>query len=273
MPQPLESVLSQDSRLQCAWLAAERAGSFLRDERPEVLAVEAKSTVTDAVTEMDRGAEALIIEFVRTTFPDDGILGEEGGERTGTSGTRWVVDPLDGTVNYLYALPVWGVSIGVEVDGRTQVGVVVAPELKVGWCALRGSGAWEVRGGTAKRISRGTVTDLGQALVATGFGYDSGRRSRQGAVVAGLLPQVRDIRRVGAAVIDLCWVASGRYDAFFEKGLHPWDFVAGALVAEEAGAVVRGIADVPFTGGLLVSAPGIADELHGHLVELGAHLA
>lgn len=215
----------------------------------------------------------MIIGEIQAACPADGILGEESGERSGTTGVRWVVDPLDGTVNYIYGLPVWGVSIGVERNGTAEVGVVAAPELSMVWCAVRGRGAWEIHRGVARRIAPRPLADLGSALVATGFGYDAGRRARQGTVISQLLPEVRDIRRVGAAVVDLCWVASGRYDAFFERGLNPWDYVAGALIAQEAGAVVRGIGGSTFSEGLMAATPGIADRLHARLVELQAHRA
>ena len=265
-------ILELDPLLASGWRAAHTAARFLREERPSWLAVDSKSSATDAVTQMDRGAEALITSQLLAEHPHDSVLGEEGGERIGGSEVRWVIDPLDGTVNYIYGLPVWGVSIGVQVAGVTHAGVVVAPELSVTWCAVRGRGSWEVRGDVGIPIRASGASELPSSLVATGFGYDAGRRLRQGAVVASLLPEVRDIRRVGAAVVDLCWVASGRYDAYFERGLHPWDFVAGALIAHEAGAQVRGIAGLDYEDGMMAAAPGIAYALHSRLVDLGAHL-
>ena len=265
-------ILERDPLLASAWKAAHAAARFLQEDRPTHLAVDSKSSATDAVTEMDRGAESLIISSLLAEHPYDSVLGEESGERIGTSDVRWVIDPLDGTVNYIYGLPVWGVSIGVQVAGVTQAGVVVAPELQVSWCASRGQGAWEVHHDECMPIRPSRASDLASSLVATGFGYDAGRRSRQGAVVASLLPTVRDIRRVGAAVVDLCWVASGRYDAYFERGLHPWDFVAGSLIAQEAGAQVLAIGGSTYENGIMVSAPGIAVALYKQLEALGAHL-
>ena len=264
-----DALLASDELLGLAWRAASAAGEFLR-RRPSTLEVSTKSSVTDAVTEMDRGAEELIVSILLGARPDDGVLGEEGGEREGSSGVRWVVDPLDGTVNYIYGLPVWGVSIAAETSGRTVVGVVIAPELGQAWCAIRGRGAWDVAGPEAVPVSPTSLTALDRALVATGFSYDAGRRARQGTVMASLLADVRDIRRVGAAVVDLCWVASGRYDAYVERGLHAWDYAAGALIAQEAGAHVSALSGDDFASGILAACPGIGDELHRRLLSLGA---
>lgn len=266
----IENLAGSDELLTLAWKAATSAGSFLQNQRPSSLTVSSKSTATDAVTEMDRGAEDLIISTLLAARPDDGVLGEEGGERVGSSDVRWIVDPLDGTVNYIYDLPVWGVSIAAERAGRIHAGVVVAPALGQSWCAVRGGGAWEVDGRGAVRITPSSVASLASALVATGFSYDAERRRRQGAVIAGLLPDVRDVRRVGAAVVDLCWVASGRYDAFMERGLHPWDYAAGALIAEEAGAQVTAMSGADLATGVIAAAPGISEALCTRLRELGA---
>ena len=261
----LDDVLSLHALLPLAWQAARSAGAFLRDERPEALAIEAKSTATDAVTAMDRGAEARIVASVSAARPDDGFLGEEGGERRGTTGVRWIVDPLDGTVNYLARLPMWGVSIGIEVDGIIEVGVVVAPALRESYLAVRGAGAWALDGEEpvdAVRIAASDVQEPSMALVATGFGYEPRRREAQADAVRALIAQVRDIRRLGAASVDFCWTARGRLDAYYESGLQPWDIAAGALIAREAGAVVgplRGEDDS--VGTIAACAPGIADTL------------
>lgn len=255
-----------------AWRAAVAAGAFLRDERPPALAVETKSTPSDAVTAMDRGAEALIVHALLGERPDDGLLGEEGGERAGTSGVRWVVDPLDGTVNYLYRLPNWAVSIAAEVDGVAQVGVVVAPDLGEAYVGIAGAGAWSVTGASATRLSCSATTDLSASLVVTGFNYSDALRMRQAQVVAGLIGDVRDIRRLGAATVDLCWVARGRLEAFYERGLNAWDIAAGAVIAREAGAVVTGLSadEAPGSSFLLAAAPGITDALRERLVTLAA---
>lgn len=262
---PRDAVLALHPLLPLAWRAAREAGAFLRDERPASLAIEAKSTATDAVTAMDRGAEARIVGTIAAERPEDGILGEEGGERAGTTGVRWVVDPLDGTVNYLARLPMWGVSIGVEVDGVTEAGVVVAPALREAYVAVRGAGAWALDGdepAQAEAIAASAVRDPAMALVATGFGYDPRRREAQADAVRAIIGRVRDVRRLGAASVDFCWTARGRIDAYYEWGLQPWDIAAGALIAREAGCVVTPLAgDDDTVGTIAACAPGIAGAL------------
>jgi myo-inositol-1(or 4)-monophosphatase len=243
--------------LRIAVDAAAEAGRLLAswrdDGRPAV--VDTKSSPTDVVTEMDRRAEALIAARVRAVRPGDTFLGEEGGQTTGGAGrVRWVVDPLDGTVNYLYGLPDWAVSIAAEMDGAVLAGVVEVPGRGETFTAAAGHGAWLHRGGVsgspagpgvpraAVALHCTTGVALSQALVGTGFGYEPGRRRVQGEVLAALLPHVRDIRRGGSAAVDLCSVAAGRMDAFYERGLNYWDYAAGGLIAREAGAVVGGLA-------------------------------
>lgn len=229
--------------------------------------VTTKTSGTDMVSEMDRASEALIVEGILAARPDDAILGEEGAAREGTSGVRWIIDPLDGTTNYLYRHPTWSVSVGVEVDGRVEVGVVAAPGLGETFTALRGRGAWL----NGVPIAVTGERDLARALVGTGFGYLSARRARQAAVLPHLLPLVRDIRRNGVASLDLCWVACGRLDAYFEAGGQPWDVAAGLLVATEAGAVARGLAGgPPVHDSVVAAAPGIADALMDLLTRSGA---
>ena len=266
----LVDVLSVHPLLPLAWRAAGTAGRFLSEERPELLEIDTKSSPTDSVTVMDRTAEQLIGDELLGERPTDGLLGEEGGERLGTSGVRWIVDPLDGTVNYLFRLPVWGVSIAAEERGTVTVGVVATPEYGESYLAVRGHGAWHVRGARAERMSASGCTDLGSALVTTGFGYDAGRRRAQATVVAGLIPDIRDIRRMGAAVVDLCWLARGRLDAYYEDGLNAWDYAAGALIAQEAGAIVTGLRGDDFSTFVLATAPGIAGDLRAALVALHA---
>jgi myo-inositol-1(or 4)-monophosphatase len=270
--------------------AAEAAGRFLVDERPDDLGVAStKSTPTDIVTVMDVAAERLIADLIRSRRPDDSFLGEEGSGDTASGGegdapglpdpahaaasaaaasdVRWVVDPVDGTVNYLYGIPAYGVSIAAEVGGVVVAAAVVNPVLGETFHAVRGEGAW-----LGERPLRVTgVTDLGQALVATGFGYDAGRRAAQAAVVASLLPQVRDVRRAGAASLDLCAVACGRVDGYYERGLQPWDLAAGGLIAAEAGARVEGLHGAAAGGELVVAAgPGIFTALHDRLAQARA---
>ena len=195
------------------------------------------------------------------------MLGEEGASREGTSGVRWVVDPVDGTVNYLYGLPQWAVSVGVEVDGTTEVGVVLDPAKDELWTALRGRGAW--LDGRPLRCT--AATELAQSLVGTGFGYDARRRAAQAALLPTVLPAVRDLRRLGAGALDLCAVAAGRLDAYYEQGLSPWDMCAGLLIASEAGARVGGLRGAaPGYGMVVASAPGVFGALTAMLAELDA---
>jgi len=262
-----------EALLRLAVDAASEAGALLAswrgDIRPEV--INTKSSPTDVVTEMDRRSEALITERIREARPGDSVLGEEGGQTAGApvpDGTgagdrgapaapgrvRWVVDPLDGTVNYLYGLPDWAVSIAAEVDGIVVAGVVEVPRFGESFTAVAGQGAWLHRGSTAIALRCTLGVTLGQALVGTGFGYDSGRRQVQGEIIAKLLPHVRDIRRGGSAAVDLCSVAAGRMDAFFERGLNYWDYAAGGLIAREAGAMVGGLGGQPESTSMAVAA-------------------
>lgn len=245
-----------------AQTVATAAGTLLEQERPLVLTVDAKSSPTDAVTEMDRRAESLITSMLAELRPHDGVLGEEGANRPSQTSVRWIIDPLDGTVNYLYGLPLWSVSIAAEVDGVTVVGVVDAPALGRRYVARRGAGAQLLTSAGSRELHVSGVDDLGMALVATGFGYSSVRRAEQAAVVSELLPRVRDIRRLGSAALDLCLVANGEVDAYYESGLNPWDVAAGALIAHEAGARVRGAqGNWPDAGLALAAAPGVFEEL------------
>lgn len=239
-----------------ALAAAQAAGTYLMEGRPEHLEVEAKSTATDAVTEMDRGAEALLVEMLLDDGPADGVLGEEGGERPGTSGVRWILDPLDGTVNYLYRLPEWAVSVAAEVDGIVLAGVVHAPALGTTWWASRGEGSRRAGGSAAHPVPNavGEVADLAGALVGTGFGYDAQVRRRQAGWLQALIGQVRDIRRPGAAAIDLCRVADASMDGYYEQGLHAWDHAAAGLIVTEAGGVVGGLFGGPAGPAMTIAA-------------------
>ncbi|MER6141588.1 inositol monophosphatase family protein [Streptomyces sparsogenes] len=263
--------------LDVALEAARRAGELLRDGRPADLGVAAtKTSPIDVVTEMDLAAEKLITDFLAERRPDDGVLGEEGASTEGSSGVRWVIDPIDGTVNYLYGLPSWAVSIAAERDGETVVGVVTAPMRRETYHAVLGGGAYlgvpgEEREEPRERLRCRPAPALDQALVGTGFGYRTERRVGQAEVVRALLPTVRDIRRGGSAAIDLCDVACGRLDGYYERGLNPWDFAAGALIAREAGALTGGRPGIPASGELTVAAPpGLFEPLQRLLDELGA---
>ena len=210
--------------------AAALAATMRRDG---VSGVSTKTTDTDVVTAADRAVERQVIDALRSYRPDDAVLGEESGG-DGGGPVRWILDPIDGTVNYLYDLPVYAVSLAAEVDGTVVAGVVRNAATGREWTAVRGGGAYR----DGRRLTGSTVTDLAQALLATGFGYDPARRAYQARVLAELLPRVRDVRRFGAAALDLAWVAAGRVDAYWERGLSPWDMAAGIVLVREAGGYV-----------------------------------
>lgn len=251
-------------------VARDAADTAYRMRVEGVVVAATKSTVTDVVTAADRAVERQILDALAALRPTDTVLGEEYGEGASSeagSGVRWIVDPIDGTVNYLYGLPHSAVSLAAEVDGVVVAGVVRNVSTGEEWTATAGGGAW--RDGVRLRCS--AEDDLGQALVGTGFGYDAGRRAHQGQVVAGLIAHVRDIRRLGAAALDLCLVAEGRLDAYFEKGLAAWDLAAGGLVAAEAGVQVAGLAGRPPGPDLVVAAPpALFAPLHDRLAQLDA---
>ena len=232
--------------------------------------VSAKSTPTDVVTAVDKASEELIIDRLLAARPHDGVLGEEGADRVGSSGVRWVVDPIDGTVNFLYGYPAYAVSIAAEVDGAVAAGVVLNVATGELFRATAEGGAFLERPGTGPvRLWGSAPASLEQTLVATGFGYGADQRRAQGAVVADLLPQVRDIRRGGSSAIDLCSAAAGRVDAYYELNLNPWDHAAGALVAAEAGLVVTGLGGRPFAEPMAVAvAPSVAAPFLDLLAEL-----
>jgi len=256
--------------LSLAHRLAEEAGQLLLDGLATAEVLGSKSTLTDMVTSMDRASEQHIVDGIRAARPDDAIVGEEGADHAGTSGVRWIIDPLDGTTNYLYGVPAYAVSIAVEVDGAVVAGVVADPSHRETFAATRGGGATC----NGKPIACSDVDVLANALVGTGFSYDADRRTRQGRVVARLLPRARDVRRFGAAALDLCWVGCGRLDAFYERGLQPWDLEAGALIAHEAGALTGdlhgGPASTTFT---LAAAPPVFDDLRILLLDAGAENA
>jgi myo-inositol-1(or 4)-monophosphatase len=233
--------------------------------------VDTKTTDTDVVTAADRDAERLIADRLRRARPQDAMLGEETGARAGAAAgagaVRWLVDPIDGTVNYVYRLSYYAVSIAAEVDGEVVAGVVRNAASGEEWTATRGGGAWR----EGRRLHGPAATELRGALVATGFGYDSARRAHQASVLAELLPQIRDIRRFGAASIDLCHAAEGLVDAFYEKGLNPWDHAAGGLIAAEAGLIVSGLRGAAPGAAMVIAAPpAIHAALHDRLVSLDA---
>jgi myo-inositol-1(or 4)-monophosphatase len=267
-----------DGLLALALAAAERGGRFVRDERPdEVTAAATKTSPTDVVTAMDTACERILREHLLTVRPDDGFVGEEGEDVVGTSGVTWVVDPIDGTVNYLYGIPQYAVCVAAVAGDahdpsghEVLAGCVYAPVLREAWTAVRGGGAFlSLDGRPPVPVHVRDGAELGQVLLATGFGYQSDRRRHQAAVIASLLPRVRDIRRIGCAALDICSVASGRADAYLERGLKPWDLAAAGRVAREAGALVTGLGDAPAGEDLVVAAgPQVHERLQRELVPL-----
>jgi myo-inositol-1(or 4)-monophosphatase len=254
---------------------AREAGALIHDQRPARVRVSAtKSSPTDVVTEMDTAAEALLRARLTKARPDDGLHGEEQGRRPGTSGLTWVIDPIDGTVNYLYGIPAYAVSVAAVVGDSAVAGAwqpvagcVHSPATGETWTAGAGAGAAL----DGERLVAAEPPELARALVGTGFGYLPRRRARQAQVVADLLPRVRDIRRIGCSAIDVCMVASGRVDAYYERGLNPWDIAASMLVATEAGVVVRGIDRRPPGDHMVVAArPPLLDVLVAALERLAA---
>lgn len=260
------------AEIDAVWDLAQRlaadAATLLLEHQGDPGTIATKTSATDLVSEVDRASERLIVDAIRRERPGDGVLGEEGtDDDDGTTGWRWVIDPLDGTINYLYGLPSYAVSIAVEHQGRAVVGVVAHPAHRETFTAVRGRGA--TRNGAT--ITANHQGELGAALVGTGFSYESHKRVRQAAVLAQVLPAVRDIRRAGAASVDLCWVACGRLDGYYEVGLQPWDFAAGALIAAEAGARTGDLDGGRPSGHLtLAAAPPLFEPLRHLLVAAGA---
>lgn len=258
--------------LDLARSAADLGGQLLLQGQPRAEQVDAKSSPTDVVTQMDTASERAIVAHLLAARPADAILGEEAGQRPGTSGMQWVIDPLDGTVNYLYGLPLWAVSVAVRDRSGVLAGAVAVPALGSTFMAERGGGAWRLTGERRERLSVRACHSSDLALVATGFGYRPERRAAQGSALARLVSSIRDVRRCGAAALDLCWLAAGHYDAYFERGLQPWDYAAGVLIAREAGAVVTGALGADPDGDFLLGAvPAIHADLHALLVQAGAH--
>lgn len=248
--------------LALAQSVATHAGQLLM-ERPSSFDLTEKSTAIDFATQMDEKAEAYIVETLLAARPDDGIVAEEGAARESSSGITWVIDPLDGTVNYFYGLPGWNVSIAARDSQGSLVGVVNAPTINSIWHAVRGQGAFH--NGQAIRSTSGVSLD--RALIGTGFAYDVADRTEQVAMTSTLLPRIRDIRRMGSAAVDLCHVGMGALDGYFERGLKEWDWAAGALVATEAGASVihRGDGQRKLT---IAAGPGLFTELQDALASV-----
>ncbi|WP_347354227.1 inositol monophosphatase family protein [Intrasporangium sp.] len=251
-----------------------RAGRFIHDERPgHVRVADTKSSETDVVTIMDRRSEQLLHDLVRQARPEDGILGEEGAHVSGRSGLTWVIDPIDGTVNYLYDIPAYAVSVAVVVGDpetpgawRPVAAAVSDPCRGVVHHARRGGGAWtrpdrpdEHDTGRDRRLAVSAEARLGRALLATGFGYEAQVRARQAEVLREVLPRVRDIRRIGSAALDLARVAEGTVDAYAESGINAWDLAAGWLLVEEAGGRVVGVGEHPGPSLTVAAGPALVE--------------
>jgi myo-inositol-1(or 4)-monophosphatase len=245
--------------LQVATTLAKQAGDMaLVGRKAGLHNVQTKSTATDMVTEFDRASEVLIVEGMRAARPEDAIVGEEGASVSGTSGITWYIDPIDGTTNFLYDLPAWAVSIGAEDSSGPLAGVVYIPALGEMFTATRGGGAFL----NGAPIQSNNIADVSQALVCTGFSYSADQRTIQAQRVSRFIHQIRDIRRAGAAAIDLCFVACGRIDAYFEENLHQWDISAGILIAHEAGCRSGDFSGhTPRPAEILTTAPAIFDQL------------
>lgn len=256
------SAVNETELLEVAGEAARAAAAALsvRFGR-QARGVQTKTTPTDLVSEADLAAESAIREVLARRRPDDAILAEEGGLIGGGSGAspiRWVVDPLDGSVNFLFGIPAFCVSVAAQTESGSAAGVVLDPIRDEFFAATR-SGAATLNGDPIQGSGR---PDLARAMVATGFGYDAGVRERQAAVVARVLPRVRDIRRVGAAALDLAWCACGRFDAYYERGVQPWDVAAGSLIASRAGLEVRRLPPTAQDAAGIVAAPAaLVEEL------------
>ena len=243
------------------------AAQVVRGYAGDALTVSTKSTQTDLVTQADRETERWLVTRLLELRPDDAVLGEEGGARTGTTGVRWLVDPIDGTVNFVLGIPYYAVSVAAEVDGTVVAGAVVNPSSGETFHAWMGGGAWLGE----QPLPGPRDVPLERAVIGTGFGYAAELRRRQVDVVAQLLPRISDIRRIGASSLEWCYVAAGRLDGYFEAGLNPWDYAAGALVAAEAGCVTGGLRGRPISERLGVCAgPSLAPQLFGALEDLRA---
>jgi myo-inositol-1(or 4)-monophosphatase len=255
--------------LELARTVAAEAADLVRTRRADGVSVAAtKSSAVDVVTDVDRASEELVRDRVLAARPDDSILGEEGDDVSGTSGVRWIVDPIDGTVNFLYGIPQYAVSIAAEVDGVVVAAVVLDVASRSEYAAARGGGA--TRNGQPIGV-RGPAP-LAERLVLTGFSYSAERRAVQAAAVARMLPQVRDLRRMGSCALDLCHLAEGAADAYVEEGTELWDHAAAGLIAEEAGARVD---HAPGAGGrnCVIAAPRHGFEEFRELVQTSGFLA
>lgn len=236
------AAVANDPNVELAMSIAKAAGEQLL-VRPEHLEIDTKSSATDVVTQMDREAEAYIVAQLKKHRPEDAILGEEGANFSGSSNFQWVIDPIDGTVNYLHQIPHWCVSIGLKnrQTGESIAGVVYAPVYDQMYISSKGLGSWVIDQGVPRILQVSACKQLSDAVIGTGFGYASSRRASQARVLSQVLPAVADIRRLGSCAIDLCLVADGVLDGYYERGVNDWDHAAGELIAREAGAIASGL--------------------------------
>ena len=253
------SILTPADALALATEAAREAGALLlKLRRSPVTGIRSKSSATDLVSDADDGAERAIVTTIRRRRPDDALIAEEGSSAAGSSGVSWYVDPLDGTINYLYGIPHWSVSICCADEAGPLAGVVFDPTRDEIFSTARGGGAYLGE----RRLRVTDKRELASALIATGFGYDAAQRVTQGRIIARVLGNVRDIRRFGSAALDLSWVAAGRWDGYFESVEKPWDWMAGAMLVREAGGQVAELTPTdPAFPHIVASGPGIHDDL------------
>jgi myo-inositol-1(or 4)-monophosphatase len=250
---------------------AHGAGELAYGGRRADFEIATKSTESDLVTEVDRRVERWIADQLAERRPGDGLMGEEGASVAATTGVRWIVDPIDGTVNFALGLPHYAVSVAAQLDGTVVAGCVYNPESGETYRARLGGGAFLDRAGGSTRLRGPREVPLSRAVIATGFSYAAHVRARQAVVLRGLIEQIADVRRIGAASLDLCAVAAGRVDGYFEAGLHPWDRAAGLLIAGEAGCVQSGLRGrQPGDELTCVAGPGLAGQLIALLERLDA---
>ncbi len=271
----IDAAVVDELRALCVELAESAGALALTGRREHAVDTDTKSSPTDLVTRFDRAAEEHIRDVLARRRPDDAVLGEEHAARPGTSGLEWVVDPIDGTTNFVYDLPAWCTSVAVRIAGSGSPGTVIAGAVHVptnGETFHAGAGRGARLG--ERPLSASAATDVARALVATGFGYDATHRGVQARRIAALLPRVRDIRRSGSAAHDLCSVACGRVDAYVEDTVNDWDVAAGLLICAEAGAVASDSLGGPVTASdVVVAAPGIHAALLAALGEATAQSA
>jgi myo-inositol-1(or 4)-monophosphatase len=258
--------VAKDPNVELAMSIAKEAGKLLL-ARPAHLEIETKSSATDVVTQMDRQAEAYIVAQLSKHRPEDAILGEEGSNSTGTSDFQWVIDPIDGTVNYLHRIPHWCVSIGLKniKTGESIAGVIYAPVYDQMYISSQGLGSWVIDQGVPRLLQVSNCAELNVAVIGTGFGYSSERRASQARVLSQVLPRVADIRRLGSCAIDLCLVAAGVLDGYYERGVNDWDHAAGELIAREAGAISSGLRGNKVGNDMIVVATSL---IHADLVAI-----